>query len=140
MMARDVSEIEKEIAAFLPVDGYWRPLDDLLAEALGAHPKSQVIKLFLSVLERFPLDDGAGVLWSIVHGLEHLGDYESLLLHSVRGTPSFLGIVMLGRMINAGEQAIDGEMITDVLRNIASRPGIAEDLRTCAQSFLRNPK
>ena len=36
MMARTLSEIEKEIAAFLPVDGYWRPLDDLLAEALGA--------------------------------------------------------------------------------------------------------
>jgi hypothetical protein len=54
MMARALSEIEKEIAAFLPVDGYWRPVDDLLAEALGADPKSQVIKLFHLATTSFP--------------------------------------------------------------------------------------
>ena len=51
------------------------------------------------VFERFPDEDGAGVLWSIVHGVEGLDlDYEQPLRDSLARQRSDMGKIMLGRL------------------------------------------
>ena len=98
-MPRSVDDILRDIEAFHPTDGVWLPLDDLLAELWDAGVPARALSTMFGVFERFPEDDGAGVLWSIVHGVEGLDlDYEEPLRASLARQPSHMGKVMLGRL------------------------------------------
>jgi hypothetical protein len=106
-----------DLRAFAPVNGNWRRLDDLLAE-LG-DPAPHVGEL-LRVLERFPGEDGAGVLWSVIHLVETVAEYESELIASLRRVPSFLGIVMVGRLLNVGKTTVAGTLLTALLSEVSA--------------------
>ena len=90
----------------------------------------------LGVFERFPDTDGAGVFWSIVHGLEVLPSYEAQLLTSVRRVPSDMGVTMLGRLLNAGCNDINGVPIRQVLEEIITRSDAIAEAGDTARSFL----
>lgn len=68
-MLRAESVIVEDIRRFEPTRGNWLPLEQLLGELFQAGAGLHGIDAMLSVFERFPADDGAGVFWSIVHGL-----------------------------------------------------------------------
>lgn len=94
-----------EIAAFAPVEGNWLPLDDALGRLWEIGVTRECFPELFAVFERFPDEDGAGVLWSIVHGVESLDlDYEASLRESLSRQPSFMGRIMLDRLerANAG--------------------------------------
>jgi hypothetical protein len=100
---RQVAEILRDIEQFRPVDGVWLPLDRLLGELWRADsPGPECLSVLFGVFERFPRDDGAGVLWSIVHGVEGLPfDYEQQLEESNERVPSDMAQVMLTRLANS---------------------------------------
>lgn len=97
-MTRSVSEILEDIDDFAPLNGNWRRLDDLLDELWQSGVPRSAIPVLFRVFERFPNDDGAGALWSIVHGVEYLDDYETELCDSLSRRSSFMGNVMLKRL------------------------------------------
>jgi hypothetical protein len=98
-MRRPVDNILRDIESFRPADGVWLPLDDLLAELWEAGVPVRALPILFGAFERFPEDDGAGVLWSIVHGIEGLElDYEQALRESLARQPSDMGKIMLGRL------------------------------------------
>ncbi len=97
-MTRPVDDILRDIETFQPAKS-WLPLDDLLAELWDAGVPASALQKLFGVFERFPGEDGAGVLWSIVHGLEALDlDYEQELRESLARQPSDMGKIMLGRL------------------------------------------
>jgi hypothetical protein len=100
---RSHSEILKDIAAFEPADGIWLPLDGLLGELWAVGPPTvDALPVLFGVFERYPEDDGAGVLWSIVHGIEALPyNYGSLLRESHRRVPSNMSKIMLVRLASS---------------------------------------
>ena len=101
-MARSTAEILKDIEAFRPKDDIWLPLDPLLFELWKAGVTLADLPKLFAVFERFPDDDGAGVLWSIVHGIESLDlDYEPALRASLKRKESEMGRVMLKRLNNS---------------------------------------
>ena len=101
-MTRDVDDILREIEAFRPVSGDWLQLDTLLSELWSLSVPPRALPSLFAVFERFPEGDGAGVMWSIIHGIEALGiDYESALRSSLARRPSDMGKVMLDRLERA---------------------------------------
>jgi len=100
---RSHSEMLKDISRFEPTAGVWLQLDDLLNELwLAGQPPIDSLPTLFGVFERFPQDDGAGVFWSIVHGVEALPyNYEPLLRESYCRAPSEMSKVMLARLANA---------------------------------------
>lgn len=97
-MARTVQQVLDAIETFSPKDGKWLALDQLLDELWQLGVTHDAIPVLLGVFERFPDDDGAGVLWSIVHGLESMEGYESELHASAARAPSIMGKIMLKRL------------------------------------------
>lgn len=96
------SDILQAISAFEPVDDEWLPLDKLLEALWFTGVRESDVPILFAVFERFPDDDGAGVLWSIVHGVESLPfDYEAILQGSMARKPSFMGDIMLKRLSRA---------------------------------------
>lgn len=98
-MPRTVDDILSDIKVFRPADGKWLPLDKLLTELWVAGVPARALPTLFGVFERFPEDDGAGVLWRIVHGVEGLDlEYEGTLRDSLKRQSSHMGEVMLKRL------------------------------------------
>lgn len=99
MNSRLAEVILQDISSFEPISGSWLRLDDLLAELWHIGVQPSAMPTLFKVFERFPNDDGAGVLWSIVHGIENLDlPYETELLASLTRQPSEMGKIMLDRL------------------------------------------
>lgn len=137
-MTRAAFQIVADIRAFQPVGGNWRPLDDLFAELWATGEAGRYVADLLAVLERFPEDDGAGVLWSSVHGIESLPAYEPELVLSVRQRPSELGITMVGRLLNGGVSEIGGVCLFDLLRGVAGQDHVPRRVREVARDFAND--
>jgi hypothetical protein len=99
-MSRQQNEILLEIDRFMPSPtGDWRGLDMLLSELWQGNVSMACLPVLFRVFESFPKDDGAGVFWSIVHGVEATDlDYEGPLRESLSRQPSDLGQIMFRRL------------------------------------------
>jgi hypothetical protein len=139
-MTRTSDQIVADIRAFEPTGEDWRGLETLLTELWQVGDPAGYIPELLAVLERFPEEDGAGVLWSIVHGVESLPGYEPVLIQSVQRRPSELGVAMVGRLLNGGEREVNGVSLVTLLRSIAGEPGTPQRVRQVAATFAaRHP-
>jgi hypothetical protein len=99
---RPAEQILADINAFRPVDGHWRPLDDLLAELWSVGVPQSAFPVLLGIFDRFPDEAyGEGVLWSIVFGLESLPGYETILLESAELRPTLFKHIMVDRLRRA---------------------------------------
>jgi hypothetical protein len=97
-------EVLRDIANFYPTGGAWLALEGLLDELWPLGVVADSLPILFGVFERFPKDDGAGVLWSIVHGVESLPiPYRSALLASYARAPSEMGRIMLDRLARSGD-------------------------------------
>ena len=137
-MPRTSTQVIADIRAFQPTGGDWRRFDALLGELWAAGNPDRHILDLLAVLERFPEDDGAGVLWGVLHGLESLSGYEPKLIESVRRQPSELGVIMVGRLLNGGVSEVGGVGLVDLLRGVAVRAGIPNGVREAARDFVED--
>jgi hypothetical protein len=116
------SSLADAIANFSPEAEGWLPLDRLFEEAFSSPNPSAYYPAIFSVFERYPNDDGAGVFWSALHGMEQVGNYEKELLSHFRRWPAALMLqTMLIRMRNAGYAKIEGVEI-DLLLGPKSEP------------------
>src|SRR5688500_5761862 len=79
VMPRTTAAIAHDIATFAPKEDDWLALDSLVAELWQAGHPEQAIPELLSVFERYPEEEGFGVAWSVLHGLEALPNYEPAL-------------------------------------------------------------
>ncbi|MFN8886364.1 MAG: hypothetical protein ACK5WF_02795 [Cyclobacteriaceae bacterium] len=126
---RTSHDIVKDIGHFQPQDGNWLKLQDLLTELWGTGEEENFTVDLLKVLERFPEEDGAGVLWSIVHGLEHFKTYEAELIESLNRQPSEMGLLMLRRIKNTGTRTVGGVDISRIVTSLLSNGRLTQTLR-----------
>jgi hypothetical protein len=76
------------------------------------------------------------VLWSIVHALEDSPLYPPHLLASLRRRPAELSVVMVNRMLNAGEKELAGIPAMEVLLEISNRHDVDPGIRKHAGQFF----
>lgn len=136
-MPRSTKDIAADIDAIQPTNGNWLGLEALLEELWRDGSPQAAIPELLRVFERFPDDDGLGVFWSIVHGLEALPGYQAHLLASVGRAPSDMAVTMLGRLLNAGYHDINGVPIRHILQEVVTRSDAGPSAKETARSFLQ---
>ena len=134
-MARTQAKIVADIRKFAPVEGDWRRLDALLNELWRHRSPAEALPELLEVFERFPEDDGAGVFWAILHGLESLPGYADEVVRSVQRQPSSFGVLMLNRMLNGGRSEVGDVRLVPLLRQIAQRPELPGTIQRDARDF-----
>ena len=101
-----MDNLDIAIREFTPQHGDWLPLDQHFEQVFNSPDPKQYYHAIFNLFERFPDDDGAGVFWSALHGMEAVGGYEDLLLQYFRRYPSFMTNVMLRRILNSGQTHI----------------------------------
>ncbi|AXT54665.1 hypothetical protein D1815_02440 [Aquimarina sp. AD1] len=124
---KSTKEIISEIESFKPVDGNWLGLDELVNKLWESGNPELGINALFGVFERYPNDDGAGVFWTILHGLETL-NYEKFLYNSLMDKPSHMGINMLKRIENTDSKFLAGKSITELKEFIKNSPKADSEL------------
>lgn len=135
-MARPVSEIIAAIDGFKPSSGNWLGLDALLEELFQSGSASLGIDAMFRVFERYPAEDGFGVFWSILHGLESLPGYESRLVESVRKAPTHFALRMVNGLLNAGCREAGGVNLLSLLEEVVQDETTRPEIRQEAQEIL----
>lgn len=124
---RHVKEIISDIESYKSDDGNWLRLDQLVTELWeSGNPEIGIDALF-GIFENNPTDDGAGVFWTILHGLETL-EYEQKLYDSLIEKPSHMTITMLKRIENSDSATIAGKSISELISIIKNNPKIESEL------------
>ncbi|RLB54961.1 MAG: hypothetical protein DRI90_19825 [Deltaproteobacteria bacterium] len=134
-------ETKRELIALLHAfpgqeEGDLEQLDEVVAGALALRQDSELDAALFSVFERYPDEDGYGVYWSILHGLEARSDYEPGLLASVRRKPSVFAATMLNRMSNGGHDTCSGVATIDLLIEISRSADASEKTKRTAGGFI----
>jgi hypothetical protein len=136
-MARSLAKILANLRAFRPARGNWMRLDALLVELWEGGFYADAVDDLFAVFERFPGEDGAGVFWTILHGLESLPDYERALVASVRRRPSEFGVLMVKRLLNGGQTQGEDVPLLGLLESVAARADVPESIRQSARDFAK---
>ena len=97
--------------------------------------KDEIEALF-GFYEKFPTSDGYGVFWSILHKIEASGNYESLLVASVKRQPTLFTLLMVERLINKGIYLVGDTNLLNLLTQVANDKNQLESLRQDAQDFI----
>ena len=126
---RNTQEIINDIHQFEPQEGNWLKLEDLLNELWETGFQQNYTNDLLKVFERFPKEDGAGVFWTIVHGIEGFGTYELQLINSLYRQPSEMGIVMLTRIKKIGAKSVGGIEINKIITDLLSKRDLTPTMR-----------
>src|ERR1044072_1596394 len=108
-----MDDLDNSIREFTPDKGDWRPLERLLEAAFASPEPKNYYHAIFNLFERFPEEDGAGVFWSALHGMEAVGGYEHLLLQYFRRFPSLMTKAMLRRILNSGPTPIGQAAIAE---------------------------
>lgn len=124
---RDIKKVISEIESFDSNNGSWLKLDDLVSELWEYENPEIGIDALFEIFEKNPTDDGAGVFWTILHGLETL-EYEERLYESLIKKPSHMTITMLKRIENSDSGFIAGKSISELKNLIRSNPKIESEL------------
>jgi hypothetical protein len=120
-------EDERELAA----------LDDAVVTVLASPEAELGIRTLLRVFERFPVSDGYGIFWSILHGVERMpGRYESALVESCRRAPSRFTLTMVNRLLNGGQAQVGGIALIELLAEAAHKEDCPTGVREDARRFL----
>ena len=140
-MARTARELASALEAFAGQDsGDLIALDALIVEAVSRDPDTDLDRALFGIFERFPQEDGRGVYWAIVHGLEGRGGYEQALLDSVRRSPSPFALLMLNRISNDGQADCAGVPIMSILTEVASSASVSPEVRQEAAELLEHQR
>jgi hypothetical protein len=135
---RPIATILQDIEQFQPTaDGNWLALDAMVQElwAEDEGPVETLVPLF-QLLERFPKDESAGVLWGVLHGIESYPQYEAQLVHSLQRHPTDLTVTMVRRLANAGYTAVAGHPLDSLYRAVLLHPQASAEAKESAQDYL----
>ena len=112
-----MDDLDTAIREFSPESGTWLPLETHFERAFSSPDPKKFYHATFNLFERFPNEDGAGVFWSALHGMEAVGGYEDLLLQYYRRFPSLMTETMLRRIQNSGQTHIGSVAISSLITN-----------------------
>src|SRR5262249_36670519 len=137
-MTDDVRQLVAAIDALSLVEA----TDDLsqfqdLADRYFTHPKSgDHLDVWFRLYERFPENDGCGVFWGILHGIESLPGSNEHVVASVRRKATHFPVLMVNRMLNAGITSGRGRSGVPLLREVGAGGGCSAGARGGANRSL----
>lgn len=135
---RPITSILHDIEQFQPTkEGNWLALNDLLQELWTEELPKEALSPLFQLLERFPNDESAGVLWGVLHGIEAYPEYETELVDSLQRHPTDLTVTMAGRIANSGQQLIAGQPIASIYQSILNHAKANADTKENALAFLK---
>lgn len=134
----DIESLIDKLNKISPNDDSLYEVDFLIERLykLDSSVAKKAITPLFNIFER--LNDGHydDVLWSIIHGIEGLQDYEEDLINSVNRCPNEYNLLMLNRMLNAGQASYNATDFIELLKSVAEDNKVSAELKEQAKGYI----
>ena len=110
-----MDNLDTAIREFSPEQGGWLPLEKYFEQVFSSPDPKQYYNAIFNLFESYPEEDGAGVFWSALHGMEAVGGYEEMLLLYFRRHPTLMTRTLLQRIRNSGRSHIGRMAISSLI-------------------------
>jgi hypothetical protein len=134
----DIRQIVTQVDSISSVDdaAQLRQLIELM-DRYFQHPNAKRhLEVWFRLYERFPEDDGYETFWTILHGIEAQHGFEKLVIESVKRRPSQFPLLMINRMMNAGDTRVGSTELIGLLEMVAADENCITSVREDARGFL----
>ena len=111
-------------------------LEAALDKLFRAPQPERGIDTLFHLYERFPDDDGYGVFWSVLHGLEKLPGYEPFLQASVRRVPMEFNLLMVNRILNSQLPNTQRQEWLSLLGEVEANPRSSKNAKEQARESI----
>jgi hypothetical protein len=141
-MTEDLSAVVRAVDAVSAVDDpvQLTALEQAVEQFFASPAASQHLEVWFRLFERFPEDDGYELFWSILLGIERQPGYGPLVVASVRRRPSGFPVLMLNRLLNAGQVSVGDVDLLQVLQAVAADEQCPPGVRRDAQEYLEHQR
>jgi hypothetical protein len=141
-MKRGIHQLVEAIDAITSVESAddLSRLQDLADRYFTSRQAAKHLEVWFRLYERFPEDDGCGIFWAILHGLEALPDCDTQVVASVRRKPSQFPVRMVNRMLNADIRTVAGVDLLDLLKTVAADKSCPVSVRQDARGYLKHQR
>lgn len=136
MKKNDVLSVIKSIDSVADVEQLEILQSSLDKLFVSPNLQKEEIEVLFGLYEKFPTSDGYGLFRSILHKIEAIGNYESLLIESVQRQPALFNLLMIKRMVNSGVYFVGDTDLLNLLTQVANDKNQLEILRQDAQDFI----
>jgi hypothetical protein len=134
-MEKSIEFILKKIENFTPQGEDWYELEDILEEVYASEKSELGLDSMINIFEKYPNEDN-DVLWGMLHGIEDIANYEMKIIDSVKRKPSFFGVLMINRILNAGIYSIENVDLINILKLASVSPESTDYVKEQAERFL----
>lgn len=90
----------------------------------------------LGIYERYP-DEDNDILWGMLHGIEDIENYELKVIESVERKPSFFGVLMIHRILNANISSVEDINLLNTLKGVVNNSAVTNYVREETERFVR---
>jgi hypothetical protein len=101
---------------------------------------TEEIEVLFGLYEKFPISDGYGAFWSILHKIEASDNYKTLLIESIQRQPTLFTLLMIERILNSKVYFIGDINLLNLLTQVANDKNQLEDIHQDAQDFIESFK
>lgn len=139
-MGQDIHQIIAEIDAITSVedDEQLKFIDRAITEYFVHSDAALHVQVWFRLFERFSEEDAYEMFWSILHGIESLPNYEQELVDSVHRHPSQFSVLMVNRILNAGQRWVGEVDLMSLLASAAVDETCPASVREDAKRFIEH--
>jgi hypothetical protein len=130
-----MNDIIDAIAQFTPENGDWLPLDRLLSEVTWGSLMPTDCQRLCLLFERYPEEDNE-FLWGLLHRIESVHGCNEKVLLSVQRRPALMTVLMLNRMINAGQCLVAEVDLLEQIKSVSTDCRVSESIRKRANMLI----
>lgn len=127
-MVTNIKIIIKEIESFTSRNDDWFDLENFLGELFNTHNPELGLDAMLGIYERYP-DEDNDILWGMLHGIEGIENYELKVIESVKRKPSFFGVLMIHRILNANISSVEDINLLNTLKDVINNSAVTNYVR-----------
>lgn len=134
-MKKNIEITIRKIEGYTPQGEDWYELEDILEELYASQKPELGLDSMISIFEKYPNEDN-DALWGMLHGIEDIENYEMKIIESVKRKPSFFGVLMINRMLNARAYHIKNIDLINILRLSTVHPAATDYVKEQAKRFF----
>ncbi|WP_133586474.1 hypothetical protein [Sphingobacterium yanglingense] len=137
-MKMEIEKLIDQLNAINPNDDSLYDVDSIieLIYKLDTSEAKKAIDPLLRIFERLDEDHYDGVLWSIIHGIEGLKEYEEDLIKSVNRCPNEYNLLMINRILNSGQGSYKSTDYLSLLKELNTNNKLSPFLKEEIKGYI----
>ncbi|TDX87291.1 hypothetical protein [Epilithonimonas xixisoli] len=138
----DIHNIITQLNSVNPNNDTLYEVDDIISElySMEKSERKKAIPAMFGIFERLNDNHYDSVLWSVLHAIEGLTDYENELIQSIERKPNEFNLLMVNRILNSGQTVFKDCNYIILLEKLLLDRNLNQNLNEDLKGYLEKHK